>query len=101
MSVGWDPEVLTQIESYLLFHKILQAKVLATLTLLNTSTTGQISVEKLPRREPALERYKLHLFTLWKLAVWLNSVHVPVLAKGWLEGAKIGVPQGSGFQVIC
>lgn len=72
MSVGWDPEVLTQIESYLLFHKVLQAKVLATLTLLNTKYNCQMSVEKLHRRHIALRRYKIHLFTLRKLAVWLN-----------------------------
>lgn len=27
VSTGWGPEVLTQIESYLLFYKIFQAKV--------------------------------------------------------------------------
>lgn len=38
--------------------------------------------------------HPLEICSLGGLSLW-------ILAKGWLEGAKLGTPQTSGFHVTC
>lgn len=52
-------------------------------------------MEKLHRQDSALERYEIIPYPPEMCS--LVGLNLRILAEGWLEGAKLGVPQMSGF----